>query len=237
MTDTMKIIQVIILFLLILLIGCAEKNTKASKETSSEKQSAADSLVGTTWSGTINGEAMYQTSAPKSAYTSTTKQVETGEFSFTIYKDGFMYRINGSGIGKAVYTSSGECKAESSLTTNLKIRGSVDEQTGKITITVDDDVDGRSAYNSYTRVCQSELRYKGHEQSTKTSFNAMFDSIYAKDIDPVSGASGKSTTPWVVADTFMVHKITINNRFLKKLVDFDVDVDPPIITINQGETS
>lgn len=231
----MKIIQVILLFLLILLVGCAQKDIETSEEIQPEEQSVADALVGTTWSGTIKGEATYQRTAPGHAYTATVKQVETGEFSFIIYKDRFTYRINGSGIGKVIYTSTGECKAEGSLTTNIKVSGIVDALTGELTLSISDDVDGRAAYSDYTRVCQSELRYKGRPQTTKTSFSAKFDSIYVDELDPVSGASGESSTPWVVSGAFMVHKITINGGSLKESFDFDVDVDPPIITIKQGE--
>ncbi len=193
----------------ILIAGCAQQDIQTPEETSSEEQPVVDALVGTAWSGTIKGEAIYQRTVPKSSYAFTAKQVETGDFSFTIYKAGFKNRIKGSGTGKAIYTETGECEAESSLTTSLKIVGVVDELTGKIAINISDDVDNRSAWEHLTINCQSELRYKGRTQTTNGTFSAMFDLIYVDELEPASGASVEFTTPWVVAGSHMVYTITI----------------------------
>lgn len=60
----MKKITYFLPILVILIAGCAQQDIQAPEETTYEEQPVADPLVGTTWSGTIKGEAIYQSTAP-----------------------------------------------------------------------------------------------------------------------------------------------------------------------------
>jgi len=195
--------------------------------------SGSDALIGTQWSGTIEGRSELEYSS--SFYDYKVTWVEMGEFTFIITKPKYVLKINGSGSGKTTAKWTGDCTAEGSLTTGLIIEGRVNEATGNLEFGIRDDFAGREAHAFVTRQCRSP-KWTGVRPSND-SFSASFDFIPPFSLEPVSGASAEGSIHFFGEEDNMKYKVTIGKGLSAQDFDFDVDVDPPVVTIKQDKTA
>ena len=187
-------------------------------------QAESDALVGTQWSGTIEGNAVHNYSSSFYDYIVTWE--EMGEFTFTITKPKYVLKINGTGSGKTTAVWTGDCTAEGSLTTGLIIEGRVNEITGNLEFGIRDDFAGREAHAFVERECRSP-KWTGVRPSND-SFSASFDSIPPFSLEPVSGASAEGSINFLGEEGAMKYKITISKGSSAQDVDIDSLSPAPI---------
>jgi len=235
MAKKFNLLLIFALVLTVFVAGCVQEGTEAPETEPDQKLADSNRLVGSKWTGTIEIETINKNS-PTHAFLYDSKQIDTGTFSFTISQEPpARARITGSGTAKSTFTQTGECLAEGSFTLGLLISGSVDPVTGKIILSINDDVLDRVATGGdYARVCQTPGLYGGRPQTTNTNIYTFFEESSGFELEPVSGASVEYSEPYYEGQT--TYKVTITGG-LSESFDFDVDVDPPIVTIKQGETA
>jgi len=234
----MKKITYFLLVLVILMVGCVQQPGKGD-----QKLSESDPLVGTEWVGVIEGTAIEEVDLSRDSWTYTKKHVELGKFSFTIVEERGRLVAKGSGTGTTTFSLNGGCSGGGTLHTEFDVGGEVDELTGKIRLDIYFGYLDKKMHGDYTKECPSKHcstrnavyvcdEYLDTKEDTYTVLFNQFDIR----LDPVSGASYEYITEGGRTYPAKNYKVTLTLA-PHHLFDFDVDVDPPILTIKQGETA
>jgi len=228
----MRKINYFLSILFVFLIGCA----------TTDNGSSSNSLEGSKWVGTIEGTSEEDYDLSRDSWTYTRNHVESAEFKFLIYEDRGRLYVEGTGTGTTDFKLIGECSGGNVLDSEFDVFGEIEENTGKLRLGFSFGYRGKNLYGDYVKKCPTE------KCSTRNGIRSCEKGTYIKDdtfevlfnsfsvlLEPESGASMEYIVEKVFRTPAKNYKVTINS--ILSSFSFDVDVDPPIITIKQGETA